>query len=83
MEESMIDSHLLHVSSYKHYTIVTSDGNLDYELRYTQIGIHEIVMAILLKMNNIPKQNLYVMTNAYSNYNNVDDISQIDTDNKY
>ena len=40
-------------------------------------------MAILLKMNNIPKQNLYFMTKAYNNYNNVDDISQIDTYNKY
>ena len=93
MEQSIIDLHLLHPSSYNYHTIVTSDGSLDYELRsedkdttwHTENS--EGYVATFDYTEQYTKRNpLSHNKSIYSHtgkYNSLDDITYIDTDNEY
>ena len=93
MEQSIIDPHLLHPSSYNHHTIVTSDGSIDYELRsedkdtswHTQNSQGYIAAfdytEQYTKINLLPHdKTIYSHTGKY---NSLDDITYIDTDIEY
>ena len=93
MEQSIIDLHSLHLSSYNYHTIIASDGSLDYKLRSEDKDTtwdtqnSEGYIATFDYTEQYTKRNLLPhdkrIYSRTGKYNSLDDITYIDTDNKY